>query len=345
MMLDRRTLMSGALAGAAIGPTMAFARTGAEPTLAAPTGTKQTALKGHFPLPPGFERFAIWPGKAPGGDPVNVQEIETLRTPDGGPEDGIFAHVVTPTLTMLRPEAVGAQSNGAAILLVPGGGYLRVAIGHEGYAIARRFAAAGYTCFVLLYRLPGDGWTAGPEAPLQDAQRALRLVRSLAPKERFDADRVGVLGFSAGGHLAAWLTSRPPVESYKTVDAADRAPIRAAVAGYIYPVILMEGPFVHGGSRTQLLGTNPGPERMRAYSLDQNVGAGTPPVFLAHALDDATVPPENSIAMLAALRAKAIPVECHMFENGGHGFGISPQAQSAAPWPDLFLAFAKRHGV
>jgi len=230
-------------------------------------------------------------------------------------------------------------------MLIPGGGYSRVAIGHEGYSIARRFAEAGYVCFVLLYRLPADGWAAGAEAPLQDAQRALRLVRSMAGKEKFDANRVGVIGFSAGGHLAAWLTSRTPVESYKPVDAADREPIKAAVAAYMYPVIQMEGPFVHKGSRTQLLGENPSAERMRAYSLDQDVSAQTPPVFLAHAIDDPAVPVDNSIAMLAALRAQKIPAECHLFENGGHGFGITAQAQSAAPWPDLFLAFAKRHGV
>ena len=113
----------------------------------------------------------------------------------------------------------------------------------------------------------------------------------------------------------------------------------------MYPVIQMEGPFVHKGSRTQLLGENPSPERMRAYSLDQDVSAQTPPVFLAHAIDDPAVPVDNSIAMLAALRAQKIPTECHLFENGGHGFGITAQAKSAAPWPDLFLAFAKRHGV
>lgn len=324
--IDRRTLMTGAVAGAALA--------------ASPSAFAQS-----FPLPRGFERFPIWPGKAPGGDRVTVQEIETLRRPDSGPDDGVFAHIVTPTLTILRPEAVGARPNGAAMMLIPGGGYLRVAIGHEGYSIARRFAQAGYVCFVLLYRPPGDGWAAGAEAPLQDAQRALRLVRSLAPREKFDAGRIGVLGFSAGGHLAAWLTSRTPVESYRPVDAADREPAKAAVAGYMYPVIQMEGPFVHKGSRTQLLGENPSPERMRAYSLDQDVSPATPPVFLAHALDDPTVPPENSIAMLAALRARKIPVECHLFENGGHGFGIAAQAQSAAPWPDLFLAFARRHGA
>jgi acetyl esterase/lipase len=269
-----------------------------------------------------------------------VQEVETLRRPDSGPDDGLFAHIVTPTLTLLRP----AKPNGAAMLLIPGGGYSRVAIGHEGYSIARRFAEAGYACFVLLYRLPADGWAAGPHAPLQDAQRALRLIRSLSTKERFDANRVGVIGFSAGGHLAAWLTTRT-TESYQPLDAIDREPIRAAVAAYMYPVIQMEGPFVHAGSRTQLLGADPTPEQMQDLSLDRTISDATPPVFLAHALDDKAVPPENSIAMLAALRARHIPAECHLFENGGHGFGLVPPPAAPAHWPDLFLSFAKRHGA
>jgi dienelactone hydrolase len=325
--IDRRTLLAGTIASAAMaGPALG-----------------QTVKTGPFPLPQpqGFERFPIWPGKAPGGDQVTVQEVETLRRPESGPDDGVFAHVVTPTLTLLRP----AKPNGAAILLIPGGGYSRVAIGHEGYNVSRRLAAAGYACFSLLYRLPADGWAAGAEAPLQDAQRALRLVRALAPRERYDANRVGVMGFSAGGHLAAWLTSRTQVESYKSVDSADREPIKAAVAAYIYPVIQMEGPFVHAGSRTQLLGETPSPERMRDYSLDQDVSAETPPVFLAHAIDDPAVPVDNSLAMLASLRARGIAAECHLFENGGHGFGLVAPPAAPAPWPDLFLDFAKRHGL
>ena len=322
--LDRRTIMAGAPAGAAL---------------------SSAARAQSFPLPSGFTRFPIWPGKAPGGDRVTVREVETLRRPDSGPDDGVFAHIVTPTLTMLRPEAVGAKPNGAAMLLFPGGGYLRVAIGHEGYAIARRFAQAGYICFILLYRLPGDGWAAGPQAPLQDAQRALRMVRGLAAREKFDAGRVGVMGFSAGGHLAAWLTSRAPVDSYAPVDPLDREPLDAALAAYLYPVILMQGGFVHAGSRNQLLGADPSAPQRRAHSLEQDVSPRTPPVFLAHALDDKAVPPENSLAMLAALRAKGVAAECHLFESGGHGFGLVPPPAAPGHWPDLFLSFARRHGL
>lgn len=300
------------------------------------------ALAQGFPVPQGFVRFPLWKGKAPGSERVTVKEEEALRKPDGPADDTYFAHIVTPTLTMLRP----VRPNGAAMLLIPGGGYRRVAIGHEGYAIARRFAEAGYTCFILLYRLPGDGWAAGAEAPLQDAQRALRIVRNMAAREGFDDNRIGVMGFSAGGHLAAWLTSRAPVEIYRPADAIDKEPLHTNVAALMYPVIQMEGAFVHAGSRTELLGATPTAERMKSYSMDQDVTATTPPTFLAHAIDDKVVPVENSLSMLESLRARAIPAECHLFETGGHGFGLTQGADAApAHWPDLFLAFAKRHGV
>jgi acetyl esterase/lipase len=300
------------------------------------------ALAQGFPVPQGFIRFPLWKGKAPGGEHVTVKEEEAPRKPDGPVDDTFFAHIITPTLTMLRP----ARPNGAALLLIPGGGYRRVAIGHEGYAIARRFAEAGYTCFILLYRLPADGWVAGPEAPLQDAQRALRTVRHMAGKEGFDGNRIGVMGFSAGGHLAAWLTTRAPVETYRPTDAIDVEALHSNVAALMYPVIQMEGAFAHAGSRTELLGSSPTEERMQRYSMDQSVMAQTPPTFLTHAFDDKVVPVENSMAMVVALRARAIPTECHLFESGGHGFGLT-QGPDAAPahWPDLFLSFAKRHGV
>lgn len=332
--LDRRTLLVGAAAaGAALAPR-GWAAQPVSGTGGVPTGTAPY-------IPAGFERFPIWPGGgAPGGEHVTVREEEELPSAEAPLESGRFAHIVTPTLTMLRP----AKPNGAAMLLVPGGGYVRVAIGIEGYAVARRFAEAGYTCFVLLYRLPGDGWAAGPEAPLQDAQRALRIVRSLAGREKFDPNRVGTIGFSAGGHLAGWLSSVTH-DSYAPVDAVDRESARPNATGMLYPVVLMDGPSVHMGSRTQLIGAAPGTEAIRATSVEQIVTGATPPTFLAHALDDMAVPPENSLAMLAALRARNIPAECHLFENGGHGFGLTARARSAAPWPDLFLAFAQRHGV
>jgi acetyl esterase/lipase len=249
-------------------------------------------------------------------------------------------HVAQPTLTHIRP----AKPNGAALLMMPGGGYVRVAVGLEGYAIARRFADAGYHCFVLVYRLPADGWAAGPDAPLQDAQRAMRLIRGSAARDGFDAGRVGVIGFSAGGHLAGRLATVEQ-SSYTPIDAADAAPFVPQVAGLLYPVMQMAGPFTHKGSRDQMFGASADPARLAAYSVEQHVTPRTPPTFLAAAADDHVVPVENSIGMFAALRAAGVATEMHLFEKGGHGFGLKTPDGRPSPWPDLLLHWAETHGV
>lgn len=318
--IDRRTLMA---AGVTLGLTAMAAQ--AEPQQ----------------VPEDFARLPLWPGNPPGSEGVTAVEQETLRTPSSPKDDTAFVHVRRPTITMLRP----AKPNGGALLLIPGGGYSRVAIGHEGYQIARRFAAAGYHCYILVYRLPADGWAAGPDAPLQDAQRALRLVRSRAASDGFDPAKIGVIGFSAGGHLAARLATQADRTAYAPIDAIDRLPLTATVAGLLYPVVLLDGPFVHRGSRAQMLGENPTPERERAFSADSHVAPGTPPAFLAHAINDASVPMENSLAMLAALRGAKVPAELHLFETGGHGFGLALPDGTPSPWPDLFIGWARRHGM
>jgi len=291
--------------------------------------------------PTDFLRMPLWPGTPPGSDGVSVREEETVRTPGSPKDDSAFAHVTRPTLSLLR----ATKPNGGALLVVPGGGYRKVAIGHEGYDIARRFAASGYHCYVLTYRMPADGWAAGPDAPLQDAQRALRVVRSRAAADGFDAAKVGVVGFSAGGHLTARLAARPDLATYTPQDAIDALPLAAAVAGLLYPVVLLDGPDIHTGSRNQMLGASPSPDRARAWSADSRIAPGAPPIFLAHALDDRSVPPENSLAMLAALRRARVSSELHLFETGGHGFGLALPDGTPSPWPELFMAFARRHGM
>jgi len=316
--IDRRTLMSAGLA-LGLGSGAAFAQ--------------------H--VPEGFVRMPVWPGEPPGSAGVHVVEQENLRTPGSPKDDTAFIHVRRPSLTMLRP----ARRNGGALLLIPGGGYRRVAIGHEGYQIARHFAAQGYCCYILVYRLPADGWAAGADAPLQDAQRALRLVRSRATIDGFDPAKIATIGFSAGGHLAARLAARRNDPAYTAIDAHDSLPLTLAVAGLLYPVVLLDGPHAHRGSRAEMLGPAPTPAQAGRLSADSGVGRDMPPTFLAHALDDASVPPENSLAMLAALRAAGVPAEAHLFETGGHGFGLKLPDGTPSPWPDLFLAWARRHGM
>ncbi|MBW3617205.1 MAG: alpha/beta hydrolase [Proteobacteria bacterium] len=288
------------------------------------------------------EVLRLWPGQAPGAPARLPTEVVTERSATPATlRDRYVEHVAVPTLTVLRP----ARPNGAAMLIIPGGGYQRVVIDKEGFETARWLNARGVTAFVLRYRLPGDGWTPRGEAPLQDAQRAVRLLRQGAASLRIDPGRVAVLGFSAGGHLAASLATRHAAPTYASVDAADALTARPDLAVLGYPVILMEGPAVHAGSRTQLLGSSPSAERIGAATPSLTVGPQTPPTLILHAADDASVPVENALAMFTALRAAGRQAELHVFEEGGHGFGLRAIAgKPVAAWPDLMLTWLNRHG-
>lgn len=326
--IDRRTLLGAAAIGLGTGAAAATPPLQIGPI---PAGS----------IPAGFAREPIWPGDVPGGAAVRVREEEIRRSPAAAVDDTAFVHVTRPTLTSLAP----ARPNGAALLLLPGGGYRRVAIGHEGHDIARRFAAAGFHCFTLVYRLPADGWAAGPDAPLQDAQRALRIVRARAGRLGYDPARIGTIGFSAGGHLAARLAYEADRLTYRPVDAADRLSARPQVAALLYPVILMAGDKAHSGSRDELLGRAPSPQALARFSAERAVNAAAPPTFIAAAVDDAVVPVDNSLAAFAALRAAGVASELHLFERGGHGFALRLPDGTQSPWPDLFLAWSRRHGL
>jgi acetyl esterase/lipase len=266
--------------------------------------------------------------------------VFTDRTPQSGFLDRIVTRIGHPQMTVFRP----ARPNGAAVLVMPGGGYIRVVIDKEGFEVGRRLAAAGVTAFVLRYRLPRDGWAAPADAPLADAQRALRLIRARAATDGLDPQRVAVLGFSAGGHLAASLSTRFGAQVYAPVDAADRLSARPDLCGLGYPVLDLAPAIWHRGSSEALLGANATAEMRAAYSPNRHVTAAMPPTFIFHAADDPSVPVENSLALFATLRAAKVPAELHVFEEGGHGFGIwLARGKPAAAWPDLFLAWARRH--
>ena len=323
MTLNRRT----ALGLAALAATPAMAR---------------PALADTLPIAPPdpLEILRLWPDGAPGGERVTVTPRVVERSTDPGFHDRFAQFTTDPLLTVLRPD----RPNGASLLLIPGGGYKWAVVDKEGLDCARVFAAAGVTCFVLRYRLPGDGWAAGPDAPLQDAQRALRLVRSQAVAHGLDPARVAVLGASAGGHLAGMLTAREDA-TYVAVDEADAVPHRPDLSILLYPVATMADPHVHAGSRLELLGPSPTAAAIARYSLERMDWTGRPPTFLLHAIDDAAVPVENSLQLLSTLRAAGAPAEAHLFQEGGHGFGIRLIAgRPAAVWPELALAWAARHG-
>jgi len=284
------------------------------------------------------EVWRLWPGQAPGGETVTVTPVVTERSTDPAFHDRFARYTTDPEMLVVRPE----RPNGASLLLIPGGGYRWSVVDKEGLDCARVFAAAGITCFVLKYRLPGDGWAAGPDAPLQDAQRAMRLIRERAPEHGLDPDRIGVMGASAGGHLAGMLLARRTA-SYEPVDAADGLPFRPAIGLLLYPVATMADPFVHQGSCSELLGQNPSSDAIAAWSLEAQDWEGAPPILLVHAIDDPAVPVENALQLLQALRRNGVATEAHLFQEGGHGFGIRLiTGRPAAAWPELFLAFARR---
>lgn len=283
------------------------------------------------------EIIPLWPTKPPGAPATLPQDrIETRYVQ--GQALRLATSVGTPHMTLLRPKL----QNGAAILIIPGGSYVNEWFDSEGYAVARRFADAGITSFILRYRLPAGGWANRSQVPLQDAQRAMRLIRADAGRFGIDPRQVAAIGFSAGGHLAASLATGVEL-AYAAVDAADAGATRPDLSALIYPVIEMAPPYAHKLSANALLGQGPSPEATARHSPREHVDAATPPTFLVHAWDDNVVPVENSLGYLAALRAAKVATEAHIFEEGGHGFGVS-KGVSAEAWPDLLLAWAARKG-
>lgn len=290
----------------------------------------------------GDELVPLWPGRIPGQQGTRIVRKVDERPRVSGARNRAVTGIDVPALVVKRP----ARPSGAAVLLMPGGGYGFLSYDNEGMEQAAWLNALGVTCFILLYRLRGEGWGERRLAPLQDAQRAMRVIRDGATRFGVDAKRVAVLGFSAGGHLAGSLATRFAEPAYAPVDAADRLSARPDLAGLIYPVISMDGAITHQGSRTNLLGASPSAAEVAAASVDRRITAETPPVFLLHASDDATVPVSNSLTMYAALLAAKRPAELHVFDEGGHGFGTRlPKATPAAAWPTLFAAYAVRKGV
>lgn len=291
--------------------------------------------QGTGPLPDAWTQapsIALWDGPPPGA-PASPPVVSSTLDPV------FITGVARPEMRVFRPET----SNGRAVLAIPGGAYNFVSIRNEGTDVARVLTALGYTVFVLVYRLPGEGWADRWNVPLQDAQRAMRLIRAQAQRHAIDPATVAVLGFSAGGHLAATLITDASAPVYAPRDAADRLDARHSCAGLIYPVIAATAPYTHDLSAQTLLGPSPSADLVDRRSPAQHVDQATPPTFLVHALDDEPVPYQNSTLFLDAMRAAGRPVEAHLFEEGGHGFGIGPANAPAGQWPALFDAFLRRH--
>lgn len=279
------------------------------------------------------DRIVLWPdGQVPGeGGPATVPNV-IERSRDPALTDRYIDNVSAPYLVVYRP----ARPNGSALLVVPGGGYQRIVLDKEGTALVPAFVEqGGVTLFVLRYRLPAG--RSDRQAALADAQRAMRVIRADAARWQIDPQRIGVMGFSAGGHVAARLSNGFDAPAYPHRDAIDALSARPDVALLIYPVIDM-GTHAHTGSRTRLLGPHPDAALQQQFSMQDQVRADTPPTFLVHAQDDNVVSVHNSLVYYQALLRAGVTTEMHLFPFGGHGFGVRiPAGLTVAQWPELAL--------
>ncbi len=280
------------------------------------------------------ETILLWPaGKIPNAIPNSVEEKTT--------NDGMLriSGVTVPSMTAYIPAK--DKATGAAVMICPGGGYSILAAEHEGSQIAEWFKARGIAAFVLKYRLPNPAaMTKQHEVPLMDAMRGMKLIRQNAVKYQVDADKIGVMGFSAGGHLAATLSTH--------FDRGERASeeSRPNFAVLLYPVITFSKETQHKGSHKNLLGPDESEELANYYSNERMVSPTTPPTFLVHAQNDKSVPIENSFDYFLALRQLDIPAELHAYPEGGHGFGMRTEGKgSVANWPLAMEGWLKSMGL
>jgi acetyl esterase/lipase len=279
------------------------------------------------------EVLDLYPGKIPGSKPVpaTYKEIDVVK--DGKVTSG--TKVSRPTLTIYQPEA--SKANGTAVIICPGGGYSHLALGHEGEDVARKFNEYGVIAFVLKYRLPSDSiMTDKSFGPLQDAQQAIYLLRKNAAMWKISPSRIGIMGFSAGGHLASTLTVH---YADLKIENKEKLSLRPDFSVLIYPVLsFISSP--HTGSVKNLIGAGGSDAQKEYFSSERHVDANTPITFMVHANNDATVPVENSILFNQALVKNKVAVETHLYQGGGHGFGLNNQT-TTDQWFDKLTAWMK----
>lgn len=271
----------------------------------------------------------LWPNEAPHQKRSNEKEkIETDQI------DWI-TNVQQPTMEVYLPTK--GNANGQAVVIFPGGGYYGLAYDWEGTDIAKSLNSKGVAGIVVKYRLPISKSIVETKevVPLQDAQRAIRLVRSRAEEWNISEGKIGIMGFSAGGHLASTLGTHYDDKVYEKQDGADDLSARPDFMALIYPVISMDNKTTHSGSKGALLGEDPSDDLANRFSANKNVTKDTPPTFLLHAQDDDVVPVENSILMFSALKDQGIPVTMHIYPKGGHGFSLALEDQRLKNWITL----------
>ena len=274
------------------------------------------------------EIINLYPGDIPNSKKSDVKETESSQY------KGMYSGVTNPTLQIFLPEK--EKATGAAVVICPGGGYAVVVYEAEGVKSAMEFAKNGVAAFVLKYRLPSDSTMVDKTiGPLQDAQQAMKVVRDKAAQWGIDVNKVGIMGFSAGGHLASTEATH-----YKKalIENDDNTNLRPDFQILIYPVISMQDSLTHQGSRINLLGSNPSKKDIEEYSNELQVNENTPPAYITQAADDKVVDVDNSIVYFEALRHHNVDVEMHIYPKGNHGFVLS---QPTEEWMSLIFKWMK----
>ncbi len=284
------------------------------------------------------QEIKLWPKGVPGA--IKNKEYKESNTDERRRINRIIK-VSDPTIKVFLPEK--EKANGAAVLICPGGGYRVLAYDHEGFMIAEWLNKHGIAGILLKYRLPSDQIMEHKEVgPLQDAQQAMRLIRENAESWNIDPNKIGVIGFSAGGHLASTLSTQFDRAVYKTKDDISAKPDFSVL---VYPVISMDTTITHMGSRINLIGKNPEEQLVKQYSNELQITPQTPMTFMVHSADDGGVPVENTLNYFNALQKNKVKSEMHIFEKGGHGYGMGKKNGTQLQWPAMLLEWLKMHGV
>lgn len=273
------------------------------------------------------EEIPVWPGKPPGGGGVTGPE----KLGEAGAGFGALSNISTPRMRVYRP----AKANGAAVVVCGGGGYFRIQLWKESTPIARWLQQRGFTVFELIYRLPNDGWDAS--APFMDAQRAMRIVRTRAAEFGIDPQQIGIMGFSAGGHLAGFTALQPQRQLYAGSDKYEKASARPDFSVLLFPVVSLRKPYDTTRTRREIVGDTPSAEAESAWSLDTYASAAAPPTIIFASADDKTAPPGHGIMLFEKLNAAGASVELHLFRDGGHGWGLGKPEQVLSQWPEMFV--------
>lgn len=277
------------------------------------------------------EEIVLWPGSMPGNG--KVEGPEKIGTEGAGL--GAVSNVSLPRMRVYRPE----KPNGAAVLVAGGGGYFRIQLKKESTPAAEWLQARGFTVFELIYRLPNDGWDAA--APFMDAQRAMKIIRTRAEAFGVRPDRIGIMGFSAGGHLAGFTAYQPARAFYAGTDAYEHVSARPDFAVLLFPVVTLRAPYDTTRTRREIVGDKASAKAEAEWSLDTWATKDAPPTIIFASADDPTTPPGHGILLFQTLIAAGASAELHLFRDGGHGWGLGRPEQVISQWPHIFEHWAR----